>query len=130
MNRIILLGRLVRDPSLKYTDDQRAICKFCIAVDKPYKAERAEDEPTADFIPCTAFGSRGEAIAKYFKQGDRIALQGRLNTGSYMKNDEKRYSFNINVENFEFCQNKKNNNDVSVEGFHQDAAVEGEDLPF
>lgn len=128
MNRIVLLGRLVRDPSLKYTEEQRAICKFYIAVDKPYKADRAENEATADFIPCTVFGSRGEAIAKYFKQGDRIALQGRLNTSSYMKNDEKRYSFNINVEDFEFCQNKVKKNGEVPEGFTESDS--GEDLPF
>lgn len=134
MNRVILLGRLVRNPSLKYTDEQKAVCKFYIAVDKPYKANRAEGEATADFLPCVVFGSRADAIAKYFKQGDRIAIQGRINTSSYIKNDEKRYSFDINVDDFEFCQNKKNdkvensNGDVA-EGFHQ-AEDDGEELPF
>lgn len=125
MNKVILLGRLVRNPSLKYTDEQKAVCKFYIAVDKPYWAE---SEATADFLPCVAFGTRGENIAKYFKQGNRIAVQGRINTSSYIKNDEKRYSFNINVEDFEFCQNKENINKDAKEGFT--ASDSDEELPF
>lgn len=126
MNKVILLGRLVRDPSLKFGDNGKAVCKFFIAVDKPYKADRAEGEVTANFLPCAVFGSKGEAVAKYFKQGDRIAVQGRINTSSYIdENDKKRYIFDVIVDDFEFCQNKKN----SAEGFHQ-AEDDGEDLPF
>lgn len=130
MNKVILIGRLVRDPSLKYSAERKAVCKFCIAVDKPYKADRGENEASADFIPCAAFGGKGETIAKYFKKGNKIAIQGRLNTSSYMKNDEKRHSFDIIVDDFDFCESK-NNSDTSVQGFHQDGTQDNaDDLPF
>ena len=131
MNRIILIGRLCRNPAISYKDGENktAICKFYIAVDKPYKADRTEGEATADFLPCVLFGSRAETVAKYFKQGDKIAIQGRLSTSSYVKNDEKRYSFSIYVEDFEFCQNK-NSSKTDTEGFFESEQSDNEELPF
>ena len=130
MNKVFLLGRLCRNPALSYTENQTAVCKFYLAVDKPYKADRGENEPTADFLPCVCFGKRGETIAKHFKQGNKIMLQGRIATSTYMKDDEKRHSYSIQIEDFEFCQNKEKSEGETAEGFTEVAADDGEDLPF
>lgn len=125
MNRILLIGRLCRNPSLSYKDET-AICKFYLAVDKPYDANRTE--VTADFLPCVFFGKRAEAVAKYFRKGDKIALQGRIETSTYLKDDEKRSSFSIIASEFEFCESKKKDTDVTEQGFVPDES--DEDLPF
>ncbi len=127
MNKIILIGRFCREPSLSYKNET-AICKFYLAVDKPYKSDRAENEATADFLPCVMFGKRAEVVAKNFHKGNKIAVQGRVETSSYTKDDKKQYSFSIVVSDFEFCQNKEKTETETVDGFKP---YEGdEDMPF
>ena len=107
MNSVNLTGRLTKDPELMYanrasSDEQTAICKFILAVDRgKYKREGADQ--TADFIPCVAFGKTAEFIAKYFQQGSRINLSGRIQTGSYTNKDGvKVYTFEIIILEVEF----------------------------
>lgn len=101
MNKVILMGRLVRDPEVKYSNDM-AIAKFTLAVDR-----RSKDKET-DFISCVAFGKTGELVEKYIKQGTKIALEGRWQTGTYTnKEGQKIYTNDCVAEQIEFCESKK-----------------------
>lgn len=135
MNKTILIGRLSKDPEVRYTQGAEpvAVCNFSVAVDKPYSKNRAEGEPTADFINCVAFGRTGETIGKYFYKGDRIALQGRIQTSSYTdQQGNKKYATKVVCEVFEFVESKTNKGGGAPEhdtaGFMPDES-DGE-LPF
>lgn len=111
MNSVQLLGRLTRDPEVRYTDGGSTIARFSIAVDRRFKQEGGE---TADFINCIAFGRTAEFIEKYFAKGVKIALNGRIQTGSYTNKDGvKVYTTDVVVENVEFAESKgaSNTND-------------------
>lgn len=115
MNKVILLGRLGKDPEVRYTQaaEPLAVCRFSIAVDRPYKKDRQEGEQTCDFINCVSFGKRGESIGQYFHKGNRIAVTGRIQVSSY--NDQqgnKKYSTDVIVEYFEFCENKSESGNI------------------
>ena len=86
MNKVILVGRLTRDPEVRYpqNDSQAAVARYILAVDRKFKRD---NEPTADFIPCVVFGRSGEFAEKYFHQGMRISVSGRIQTGSYTNKD-------------------------------------------
>ena len=83
MNKAILVGRLTRDPEVRYSQDENptAVARYTVAVDRRFKRER---ETTADFIPCVVFGRSAEFAEKYFRQGMRVSISGRIQTGSYM----------------------------------------------
>ena len=105
MNKTILVGRLTRDPEVRYSqgDNATAIVRYTIAVDRKFKRD---NEPTADFIPCVAFGR----TAKYFRQGMRVAISGRIQTGSYTNKDGvKVYTTEVLIEEHEFAQSKSEN---------------------
>lgn len=107
MNSVQLLGRLTRDPDVRYTDSGSTIARFSIAVDRRFKQEGGE---TADFINCIAFGKTAEFIEKYFTKGLKIALNGRIQTGSYTNKDGvKVYTTDVVAENVEFAESKGNN---------------------
>ena len=106
MNKIILMGRLTRDPEVRYTQGQTpmAIARYTLAVDRKFKRE---GEPTADFIPCVVFDKGGEFAEKYFKKGTKIAITGRIQTGSYNNKDGvKVYTTEVVVEEQEFAESK------------------------
>lgn len=150
MNRVILLGRMARDPEVRYTQaaEPLAVCRFSVAVDRPFSRNRQEGEPTADFINCVCFGKRGESIGQYFRKGNRIAVTGRLQVSSYTdQQGNKRYSTDVVVEDFEFCETKAESNSSAsagftpaptsqpstpapTAGFSIDSDAEDEDLPF
>lgn len=116
MNKVILLGRMARDPEVRFTqgNEPMAVCRFAVAVDRPYSSRRTEGDATADFINCVCFGKRGENIGQYFHKGNRIAITGRLQVSNWQDNNgQKRYSTDVIVEDFEFCENK-NVNSVSA----------------
>ena len=118
MNKVILLGRMAREPEVRFTqgNEPTAVCRFSVAVDRPYSSRRTEDDATADFINCVCFGKRGENIGQYFHKGNRIAITGRLQVSNWQDNNgQKRYSTDVIVEEFEFCENK-NVNSVSMNG--------------
>lgn len=106
MNKVILMGRLTRDPEVRYSQNENstAIGRFSIAVDRRFKRD---GEPTADFFNCTAFGKQGEFVEKYLKQGTKVVVTGRIQNDNYTnKNGEKVYSVQIMVEEIEFAESK------------------------
>ena len=107
MNKAILMGRLTRDPEVRYsqTDSNMAIARFSLAVDRRYKKQG--DETTADFFNCTAFGKQGEFVEKYLKKGTKIVVIGRIQNDNYTNKDgQKVYSVQIMVEEIEFAESK------------------------
>lgn len=108
MNKVILMGRLTRDPEIRYvqTDKSMAIASMSIAVDRRFKKE--EDTVTADFFNLRAFGKMAEFAGKYLKKGTKIVVSGRLQNDNYTNKDGiKVYSFQIIVEEIEFAESKK-----------------------
>ena len=106
MNRVILMGRLTRDPEVRYSQGERAmaIARYTLAVDRRF---RRDGEPTADFIPCVIFGRSAEFAEKYFRQGMRVLISGRIQTGSYTNRDgQKVYTTDIVVDDQEFADSK------------------------
>lgn len=106
MNKVILMGRLTRDPSIRYTQGENNMCvaRYTLAVDRRYKKE---GEQAADFISCVAFGKEAEFTEKYLKQGTKIAIAGRIQTGSYTNKDgNKVYTTDVVVEECEFAESK------------------------
>ena len=107
MNKVILMGRLTRDPEVRYStsgDSQLAIARYTLAVDRRF---RRDGEQTADFIRCVAFGRSGEFAEKYFHQGTKIVAEGRIQTGSYTNKDGmKVYTTDVVVEEQEFAESK------------------------
>jgi len=109
MNKVILTGRLVADPEVRYSQGTEpiAIARYRLAVDRRFKRE---GEQGADFIPCVVFGKPAEFAEKYFKKGMKIGVVGRIQTGSYTNNDnQKVYTTDVIVEEQEFCESKANN---------------------
>lgn len=107
MNKVILCGRLVRDPDVKYSQGEKATCvaRFTLACDRKYKKD---GEQTADFISCLAFGKTGEFIEKYIAKGTKIMVEGRWQTGSYTnKEGQKVYTNECLIESVEFSESKK-----------------------
>lgn len=106
MNKVIMMGRLTRDPEVRYSQgaNATAVCRYSIAVDRRF---RREGEPEADFFNCTVFGKGAEFAEKYFKQGTKIVITGRLENDNYTNKDgQKVYGFRILVEEQEFAESK------------------------
>lgn len=107
MNKVILMGRLTRNPDIRWTQgqDQRCIARYTLAVDRAY---RSEGQASADFISCIVFGKGAEFAEKYLKQGTKIVVSGRLQTGSYTNHDgAKVYTTDVVIESQEFAESKK-----------------------
>ena len=107
MNKVILMGRLTRDPDVRYTQGEKAmaIARFTLAVDRRRRANDAEQ--TADFISCVAFDKSAEFAEKYLKQGTKVAVTGRIQTGSYTNKDGvKVYTTDVVIEECEFAESK------------------------
>ena len=106
MNKVILMGRIVRDPDVRYSQgaNATAVARYTLAVDRKFKQE---GQPNADFINCIAFGKLGEFAEKYLHKGVKIAVTGRIQTGSYTNKDgQKVYTTDVVVEEQEFCESK------------------------
>ncbi len=109
MNKVILMGRLTRDPEVRYSQGERAmaIARYTLAVDRRGRRGGNDDSQTADFIPCVAFDRAGEFAEKYFHQGTKIVVTGRIQTGSYTNRDgQKVYTTEVIVEDQEFAESK------------------------
>lgn len=107
MNKVILCGRLTKDPEVRYSsgDKQTAIARYNLAVDRRFKSQG--EEQTADFINCVVFGRGAEFAENYLHQGTKIIAEGRIQTGSYINKDGKRvYTTDVVVENQEFAESK------------------------
>ena len=110
MNKVILIGRLARDPEIRYSQGASSTCiaRYTLAVDRKFKQE---GQPTADFINCIAFGKLGEFAEKYLHKGIKIAVTGRIQTGSYKNKDGNTvYTTDVVVEEQEFCESKSQSN--------------------
>ena len=150
MNKVILMGRLTRDPEVRYSQaaEPLAIARYTLAVDRRFqRRDNSGNEQTADFISCVAFGRNGEFAEKYLKQGTKIAITGRIQTGSYTNKDgNKVYTTEVVVEEQEFAESKNaagNNGggyqqedrpapcNASADGFMDiPTGLTGNDLPF
>lgn len=142
MNKVELVGRLTRDPEVRYTqgEDASAIARFSVAINRRFKNNEGNYE--ADFINCVAFGKSGEFIEKYFKKGMAIGISGRIQTGSYTNKDGvKVYTTDVVVEEAEFVESKNSggastpsnalaNNTPSADGFMNIPDGIDEELPF
>ena len=107
MNKVILMGRLTRDPEVRYSagDNSMAIARYTLAVDRRFRREGSDQ--TADFIGCVAFGRSAEFAEKYFRQGLKVVVTGRIQTGSYTNRDgQKVYTTDVVVEDQEFAESK------------------------
>ena len=121
MNIVILMGRMVRNPELKYTSSGKAYANFTLAVQK--------NKNEAEFIDCTAWEKTAETIAEYFKKGSKILIQGRLSVSDYEKNGEKRKFTRILANSFEFVESKNTVNAQSNKNDY-DETEDDEDFPF
>lgn len=155
MNSVVLIGRLTRDPELRYLPNGgTAVCNFSLAVDKDVSKEKKQEmesqgKYTADFINIVVWGRQGENCANYLAKGRLVAIQGRIQTGSYdAKDGSKRYTFEVVAEKTEFLEwgdknapqgnssqgessnnntNQQESNDFGGDGFHP---VDDDEIPF
>ena len=142
MNKTFLMGRLTKDPEIRYSQgaNPTAIAGFSIAVDRKFKRE---GEPDADFFNCTAFGKTAEFFEKYVKKGVKVIVEGRLQNETYEKDGQKRTVTKIMVEQAEFAESKKaseenassgdsgqKNAQSAPEGFMEIPDDLGSEIPF
>lgn len=143
MNKVILMGRLTRDPDVRYTQGENSTCiaRYTLAVDRRTKRE---GQDSADFIPCVAFGRSGEFVEKYLKKGTKMGVVGRIQTGSYTNKDGvKVFTTEVVVEEQEFAESKNassgGQNQAPQQQKAQDDGLDGfmnipdsleEELPF
>ncbi len=123
MNKVILMGRLTRDPEVRYSQGENAlaIARYTLAVDR--RAARREGEATADFINCVAFGRSAEFAERYLRQGTKIVVSGRIQTGSYTNRDgQKVYTTEVVVEESEFAESKANSSAPSNNSYQASPA--------
>ena len=134
MNKLILMGRLTKDPEIRYTQDSKPIAKFTLAVDRRFKKE---NQPEADFFQMTAFGKIAEFTEKHLKKGVKVITESVVQNNKYTdESGTTHYGFTIIVENIEFCESKKdtehNNSEPQkdADGFMNVPEGLDEDLPF
>lgn len=139
MNKVVLMGRLTRDPEVRYSqgDNALAVARYSLAVDRRFKRD---NEPAADFIPCVVFGKGAEFTEKYFRQGMKVTICGRIQTGSYTnKEGVKVYTTEVIVEEQEFAESKKSTDQNTSSNQSRPAVGDGfmnipdgidEELPF
>ena len=123
MNKVILMGRLCADPEVRYAQNQNqiAIARYRLAVDRRFKRE---GDQTADFIPCIAFGKAAEFAEKYLRQGTKIIVTGRIQTGSYTNRDgQKVYTTDVVVEEQEFAESKSSSDSYAASHPQNSAAA-------
>lgn len=119
MNSVVLMGRLTRDPEVRYSqgDQPMAIARYTLAVDRRRGRNNSSDEQTADFIPCVAFGRAGEFAEKYFRKGIKICVSGRIQTGSYTNKEGQRvYTTEVIVDNQEFAESRNSDSSAGYNG--------------
>ena len=136
MNKVILIGRCTRDPEVRYSQGENAtaVARYTLAVDRQFKRD---GDQSADFINCIAFGKRGEFAEKYLRKGTKIAVVGRIQTGSYTNKDgQKVYTTDVIVDEHEFVESKASQRNcgdgapVSSDGFTSIPDGIDEELPF
>ena len=142
-NCVFILGRLTRDTELRYASNtEMAILRFNVAVDRRLSKEKRQEaennnQPTADFINCIAFGKTAEVIGQYFGKGNKIAITGHIQTGSYEKDGQRIYTTDVVVDSFDFVESNSSSNTNTNQGYSNpsDLGMVGQesfdsDLPF
>lgn len=115
MNTAMLMGRLTRDPESRATQSGTAVVRFSLAVNRPKRKDKNQD---ADFINCVAFGKTAEVVCTYVSKGQRLIVQGRIQTGNYIdKNGNKHYTTNVACSNVEFVEKKERHDQFPMESF-------------
>ena len=128
MNKIIIKGRLTRDPELKTSQSGTEYCKFSVAVDRRGGKDK---EKITDFFDCTAFGNTGVAVSKYFTKGKEILVEGRMESNRVAKDDTTRTYWGLSVDTFEFCGSRSDAAaPAPVDAASGMPVVETEELPF
>lgn len=130
MNKVILIGRLVADPEIRYTQSGKAVASYRLAVDRPFKQDGQQE---ADFINCVAWGKTGEFAGNYLRKGTKIAVEGRIQTGSYEKDGVKHYTTDIVVDRHEFCESRSSGQAATANSNAGQAFTDMDndgDLPF
>lgn len=132
LNRWIGIGRLTRNADVRYTQKQdgtqMCIARFTLAVDRKFKQE---GQQSADFISCVAFGKQGEFVEKYLRQGSKVAVSGRIQTGSYTnKEGQKVYTTDIVTDEIEFAESKAEKTNEPIDEFIEVPQNIENDLPF
>ena len=120
------MGRLTRDPDVRYSqgENSTAVARFTLAVDRRFARRDGNDQQTADFIGCVAFGRTAEFVERYFRQGMRMTMSGRIQTGSYTNRDgQKVYTTDVVAEEVEFAESKNSSGGGDNSGFRQTAAL-------
>lgn len=130
MNKVILIGRLVADPEIRYTQSGKAVASYRLAVDRPFKQDGQQE---TDFINCVAWGKTGEFAGNYLHKGTKIAIEGRIQTGSYEKDGVKHYTTDIVVDRHEFCESRSSGQAATANSNAGQAFTDMDDdgdLPF
>lgn len=141
MNIVVLYGRLTKDPELRYSQSGTASCFTNVAVNRSMSKEKRQEaeangQPTADFIGIKAFGKTAEILSNYFHKGNRIAVEGKITTGSYEKNGQTIYTTDVIVNRVHFIESAKENGGGNNQGFApQDNnagyyPIDNSDVPF
>lgn len=130
MNKVFLIGRLSKEPELRYTQSGKAVCSFSLAVDRRYQGEG--QGPSADFIPCIVWGNLGEAVANNLSKGRKISVEGRLQVRSYNAQDgTKRYITEVVGSEVEFLDSRPNGGGAPADvGGFGGTPVPDDDIPF
>ena len=127
MNKVVLIGRLVRDPEMRYTQSGKAFATFTLAVDRRFSKQN-NNQPTADFIPCMAWDKLAEIIGNNLAKGRRVGVEGHLQTRTYEAQDgSKRSAFDVVVNELEFLEPKKGQ---QSQGQQVQPAIDDEEIPF
>ncbi len=114
MNKAILIGRLTRDPELRYTSSNRAVCQFTIAIDRPF-TNQASGQREADFINVVAWDKTGENVGKYMTKGRLVAVEGRIQTRNYENNEGRKvYVTEVIASNVQFLESRNANNNSEI----------------
>ena len=135
MNNVVLMGRLTKDVEIRYNQSQMAIGRFTVAVNRRLTKEKrqeaeANNQATADFINCVAFGRTAEVIGQYFHKGNKIAITGHIQTGSYENQQGQRiYTTDVIVDQFYFVDSAKDNS-KNKDNFNSNLKTDEPELPF
>lgn len=129
INKVVLVGRLTRDPELRYTPNGVAVTRFTLAVNRRFTNQNGERE--ADFIPIVAWRGLAENVANYCHKGSLVGVQGEIRTGKYETQDgETRYTFDVAADDVRFLEPKKDKEAVGAAAGGGDVNISDDDLPF
>lgn len=127
LNRVVLIGRLTKDPELRYTPTGIPVTTFILAVNRSFTNSQGERE--ADFIPVQVWRKQAENCAKYLGKGRMVAISGRIQTGSYDKDGQRKYTWGVVADEVQFLDRGEKKEETYIEGF-ENADVSDDELPF